>query len=547
MQSKWRRRLGLAGVLGMAIWASVGCAQERQPINQVQASALSKHFFVGANLSDTSDDPEFYMRNTVIDVPYGAAQEGLFTASYAQPISRVKWEIQEKILIARQTYERIANSDFNGSKTSNNGQVVAMFNITSHFDIRRSYNPQTGEETNIITENSTDRPWYEREYFRVDWSSNLITDGYEVDTLSQIGIFGGVTFDPMAYYVEDPSDPNAPHFEQDQGYFDVTTKAYATPQNVLTPFGIFPACFLPADYGGTAPLANCDPTELTLRLSFRVVTDTDYEPTDWDGNKENAFGWFTVDRYGYTRNYGVLDENWHHFASRYNVWAKSHVPDTQCAVDFWRDANGNVLKYQVDGNGNFVSDPTTGLPVPAAANDPTAQPYTGPAISLNHKPAASPSSNVGLDVHRDVDHDGTEDACQFVDQNSNELNPGSRCDEFTNKCDIPLYSRAIKTIPWYFAPGSAPDLFESTGNALGQWNLAVKRAAVIGKVVEAKRVGIDTKQFQFGQDAKGNQIDLTTEAGLIADAATPFRTCSSSVTARRSTAIPRLVRRTARK
>src|SRR5215831_2560268 len=98
MHSKWARRLGLV-VLGSAVvYGSVGCAQERDPINRVQANALDKHFFVGASLSDTKDDPEFYMRNTVVDVPYGAAQDGLFTASYAQPLNRIKWEIaQDKL------------------------------------------------------------------------------------------------------------------------------------------------------------------------------------------------------------------------------------------------------------------------------------------------------------------------------------------------------------------------------------------------------------------------------------------------------------------
>ena len=76
MQPKWTRRLGLAGLVGAIVWASVGCAQERPPINQVQPNALSKHFFVGADLSSPTDDPEFYMRNTVIDVPYAAAQDG---------------------------------------------------------------------------------------------------------------------------------------------------------------------------------------------------------------------------------------------------------------------------------------------------------------------------------------------------------------------------------------------------------------------------------------------------------------------------------------
>jgi len=174
---------------------TVGCAQERDPINRVQANALDKSFFVGPNLSSPADDPEFYMRNTVIDVPYGASQDGLFTASYAQPLSRVKWEISETTLIARQTYEHIQNSDFNGSRRTDSGQVVAMFNITSQFDIRRSYNPTTGDETNVVTENATDRPWYEREYFRIDWSKNLVTDGYEVDTLSSLGSHARVSGD----------------------------------------------------------------------------------------------------------------------------------------------------------------------------------------------------------------------------------------------------------------------------------------------------------------------------------------------------------------
>ena len=56
------------------------------------------------------------------------------------------------------------------------GAVVAAFAIASHFDIRRAYNPQTGEEMNVIEENTVDRPWHLRDYFRVDWSSNLVTD-----------------------------------------------------------------------------------------------------------------------------------------------------------------------------------------------------------------------------------------------------------------------------------------------------------------------------------------------------------------------------------
>ncbi|HEX4473869.1 MAG TPA: hypothetical protein VH142_02260, partial [Polyangiaceae bacterium] len=474
MQPKWTRRLGLAGLVGAIVWASVGCAQERPPINQVQPNALSKHFFVGADLSDKSDDPQFYMRNTVIDVPYGAAQDGLFTASYAQPLSRIKWEIQENALVARLTYDRIQNTgnqaaaagmagnappDGQGANVVDNGQVVAMFAIQSHFDIRRSYNPQTGEEYNVIVENSTDRPWYQREYMRVDWSKNEITDGYDFDTLSQIGIFGGIKWDPETYEITDPNDANAPAFDLDTGYFDITTKAFASPNTVDTPFGTFPACFLPADYGGTNiyPVANCSPTEITLRLSFKRVVDNDFEPTDWDGNRMEAFGWFTEDRYGYDRNYGVIDQNWHRYAAKYNIWQQSHIQASQCAVDYYRDANGVVEKFKTDGNGGFLTDAGTGLPVLSDPGDPTAQPF--------------PSTPVGADPHRLASDGKTEAECAFADSNGDIVHPGAYCDVTSNKCALPLRERKLRTIPWYYGPDSPPDLFASTARALDQWNV----------------------------------------------------------------------------
>ncbi len=511
MSSKWIRRLGLVAIAGAVMHGAIGCAQERDPINRVQSSALSKHFFVGDDLSSPKDDPEFYMRNTVVDVPYGAAQDGIFTATYAQPLSRIKWEItgsdeHATRLVARQTYEHIQSSDFKGSRRTNDGQVVAMFQVLSHFDIRRAYNTTTGEELNVIEENTTDRPWYQREFFRVDWGKNMVTDGYEVDTLSQMGVFGGIQWDPMAYAVDNPDDPNHPVFSQNEGYFDVTTKAFATPKVVEIPElpgEKFPFCFFPSEYGGGAPIANCNPTEVTLRLSFKRVVDNDYEAVDWNGQRQEAFGWFTVDRYGYERNYGVLDEKWHRFAAKYNIWQQSHVSTksedpskrqyAQCATDYWRDADGNVAKYKVDKDGNFLQDTATGLPIPAGANEKFALPH--------------PQSPIGKDVHRDENKNGTEDECEIANANGDLYYPGARCDEFANKCALPHHMRELRTIPWYYGPDSAADLFASTNNALDQWNVAIKRAAEIGKMVSARRVGADIP---------ANVI--TDEDGLIADA-----------------------------
>src|SRR5688572_1379291 len=96
-----------------ALAALAGCAEERAPINRVQANALEKSFFVG-QLGDDADDPEFYKRGTIIDVGYGAGTSGLFTSTYAQPLTRIRWEITEFTLNARLAYERISGTDSKG-------------------------------------------------------------------------------------------------------------------------------------------------------------------------------------------------------------------------------------------------------------------------------------------------------------------------------------------------------------------------------------------------------------------------------------------------
>jgi hypothetical protein len=481
--------------------ATFGCAQEREPVSRIQPNALKKSFFVGENLQDTKDDPEFWYRGTVVDTGYGAQQDGLFTSTYAMPVSRIKWEVAETMLVARLAYERIADTDGKaGTEKGKEGQVVAAFPILSHFDIRRSYNPVTGEEQNIVEENAIDRPWYEREHFRVDWSRNMVTNAYDFDTLSMIGVYGGVNYEPMQYYVTDPTSPDAPVF--DEGYFDVTQKVYATPQMVhFSPdmaalFGIasFPACMLDADFGGgSGPTGNCNPHELKLRLSFRKVVDTDYEAQDWDGVRFQAFGAFTVNfsgRLGYTRPYGIVDDKTHRFIERYNIWKKSHYYDTA---------------------GNAV---VCGTPETEAA------------------------SKV------DGDGNGTIDACEAVAAATGLS--GSRCDVYAKKCTLPFRAREDKPIVWYHLDGTVDPFqktagdsryFDSTGgeldaqgNPIGlfnatnwatvEWDVAMRSARTAARLTECKKTGDAAAcEAQFpvwhGQmDDQEDAIRLTREVEL---------------------------------
>ncbi|HKQ67979.1 MAG TPA: hypothetical protein VJT73_01505, partial [Polyangiaceae bacterium] len=325
-----RRFVARLGFATLVVTTALGCAQERDPINRVQANALAKRFFVGANLNSPSDDPEFYASTTAVDVPYGV-QAGIFTGS-AGELSRIKWEVTEKVLNARLTYEHIDQVDGHGSRTTNSGRVIASFDIESHFDVKREYNPQTGEELNVIAENTNDRPWFDREYMRVDWSSNKVVSSNSFDPLALMKL-GGDAFESLTYRVDDPSDPDAPVFDAEGGYFDITNKILVKP----TTIDGLPSCWYYAAYviGGTAPFGACDPSEVKLRLSFLRIAQPgqpgyrDYSPQEWDGARFNAHGAFIRERLGYDRNYGVVDSKWHHLIQRYNIWDKTHL-DLTC-------------------------------------------------------------------------------------------------------------------------------------------------------------------------------------------------------------------------
>ena len=451
-----------------AIVATSGCAEDREAVDRVQPFALEKSFFVGEDFTSTADDPEFWTQATLIDVGYGASQDGLFTSTYAQPMSRMKWQITEDLLIGRLAYERIAGSDGKGTGgPTQDGVVVVAYEIDSHFDVVRAYNSTTGEELNIVEENSTDRPWYEREYFRVDWSKSLNVDSYDFDTLSLLGIYGSISYEALSYYVDDPADKDAPHFDLEAGYFDITNKAFAKPGTIdlrHLGWGIdsFPSCFLENDFlGGSAPAGSCSPVELTVRHSFRKIEDSDYEPVHWDGFRFQSYGGFYVERQGYARNYGMSDDLWYRFLARYPIWERSH----------------------------YYADP--------AAMTGAVECYT---------PSTTP---FGADANRDSDGDGVIDECAAVGK-------GSRCNTFRQRCTLPYSQRTAKPIAWYYTSGSHPQFFEPSADATHDWDVAMRAAVRTAQYTDCKAQGAtdcDTRfPVYFGQqDENVDAIQLARE------------------------------------
>lgn len=306
----------------MAVIASPGCGDPRQPINQVQPGALEKSLFAG----------EWYFQQTVIDTPYSA---GFTFVGEQGRLERVRWEIQETFLLARRTYEWIdgAEPDGIGGEVGQQGSVVAAYRIQSHFDVRRQFNPVTGEELNVVSENATDRPWYERRFMRVDWSTNL-ANATDVFAISRI--LDGIQMSPVQYSPTNPSDPNAPRFERseagDVNYIDVVNRMFVEPTSAyIDGFGWIPSCYLI-----TNAHLDCAAAEVGLRNSFlRADTlDRDYQPMEYTGDRMERFGYFVTERAGYDPNYGVVEGSRIRFANRHNLWQQSHR----------RNADGTMMR-----------------------------------------------------------------------------------------------------------------------------------------------------------------------------------------------------------
>ena len=239
----------LLGLLATATAALLfgGCAEPVEDINRVQPHYVKKSLLTG----------EWYYRQTIVDVPQDVSVG--FTGIEGA-LEKIRWEITEERLIGYRIHEIIPGLDADSTQPGADfdGDPVAVFTIDSHFDILRGYNTATGEKTNEIVENSTDRPWFEREYMRVDWGS-MVTDG-PVD-------FGGFfsLFTTAIYWERESEDmkfsPDQLQFEED--YIQITT-------------------YYALNEGGTACLYSyysfdCGIGEVKVRQSFAKIDSTEIE------------------------------------------------------------------------------------------------------------------------------------------------------------------------------------------------------------------------------------------------------------------------------
>ena len=376
------RRLPSCWLLFVACIVSA-CGSEEPPVNQVGVNVVEKAIF----------QDSWYMSRTVIDVDYEAAGMGTFPGDIASDaaqdftaLPRIRWVLDEDALFAYRDYELVKGGD-GTSKAGEAGQQqqdrakmyaspVAAYKIEKHFDINRAYNPSTGEERNVVTENDEDRPWYERKFMRVDWSKNLLP-GYFGQTQNLYELLGQYTRAPADLYVQDVSRfpksyaprfdrmgcdgrdgkqdakdaKNCPDFEHDlAGDYDKDELYHMSfvSQETLAP-GIVndPETgalinWCAAKLYSDAPA--CSSIVSYVRTSFLKVSDRrhkQYEAVNFEDDRFERFGMFrlaapTIDRSGddpADPAFGATDFL-NYSVNRHNIWQK------------WRDDDGKSIPFE---------------------------------------------------------------------------------------------------------------------------------------------------------------------------------------------------------
>lgn len=387
-------RLSFVPVLLASFLSMAGCADEQAPIDRVGVNVVEKSVFEGSWL---------YLQ-TVIDVDYEAAGIGTypgdsaydFAATDLSSVPRVRWVIDENYLYAYRDYELLQGADTAAVREEGDlGQPVAAFPIESHFDINRAYNSVTGEEQNVIVENTSDRRWYERQYMRVDWSQNMLP-GYFGQIANLYEVLGYYIREPAGLFIQGQSDfPNSwrpnfyrmtcssvdddsegchPHdrdwandYEQGDMYaFNFVTQDLLSPGNVPDPFTGRPVNWCNSIYSD-AP--TCTTVATYVRHSFLKISETrEYQPMNWADTRFDRHAYFRLERPVYDRSTDVTDPGWgytdfmNYRINRHNIWYDH---------------------FQKDGNGEIVRDPATGRAVPMPYNDRRLRPivwYSTPEL-----------------------------------------------------------------------------------------------------------------------------------------------------------------------
>jgi hypothetical protein len=328
---------------------AVGCGQP-ELLDRTQPNYVKK--------SDLLDG-QWYIKQTIVDAPKTPGSPAIIGSGGSLSggkLEKIRWEIQENMLVGYRTYEVVPGADPRVDPVKSKigdvrmrdgkpfkGNPVFAFDIVSHFDRQRQYNAATGEVTNVLVEDTVDRPWYQREYIRVNWSANRIANFQQIFRASIPTpwgeINGGSDFKVVTDQDQDQRS-NSMVYSCDNGfegkdsslkcptgsklkYFDFTVQAiYAPPSIYYEGYGNLPFCYF-------NPTVDCESSSVMYRTSVLKVDEArvdDYEPLTYTDKMMVKFGYFRNELYTYSKDRYFTYSGQQFFAMRHNIWLNSKKP-----------------------------------------------------------------------------------------------------------------------------------------------------------------------------------------------------------------------------
>ena len=332
-------------IMAFLMILAAGCAQEVGDIDRTNPNKIKKSLFFTTDEEGNDLSTEWYLKQTIIGVP-GAAVTSF--EGYEGDLERIVWEIQEDYLIARRAHEDVTNIDsssppqepgqeWSTSGISNgfSGAPIAAWEISSHFDVQREYNSNTGEQNNVIVENPTDRYWWERDYIRVDWAVNHI--GTSMDPMVPLQDESSINF-----YLQENGEDNPFNIECTNNNGEPVDCSAAGAEAVyMDVVGIYvfePDWFTCVElFGHPRTGSDCGPEVVKIRYSFARVDQVStgkYEPREYTDHEMNDFGYFRAERCAYDHLYGCKDSTVTNLANLHNIWKASY------------DEDGDLIPYE---------------------------------------------------------------------------------------------------------------------------------------------------------------------------------------------------------
>ncbi|MFT7578989.1 MAG: hypothetical protein ACI9MR_000651 [Myxococcota bacterium] len=338
------------GLVATAI-IGAGCA-EPDEINRVQPDLIKKSDLEG----------EWHTLSTITRAPY--ASHWVFPGLQGT-LDRGTWAIEEDFLYFYQTYEFVEGTEAQGIRsdtdvalTDSDGNVVTYektlpdgntvtvtryvlrsnpifrYKIAGHYDVRRSYNPLTGEQSNVINEDKGEKFWYEREFIRVDFGVNTAQN------------FGGMEFGPgvaTIYEGEEGPDDQKLRIEDDGSYMDYSVRGFVeAPRTYLRGWGFVPTCLFYASYTGS--YYECDEEEIHARTSFKKVRENNtYQAKNFDDHMLNKFGFYRSARGNFDILYGQTFSDALRHVRRFRIWDE-YIKGADGELDY-SQMNPNPVVY----------------------------------------------------------------------------------------------------------------------------------------------------------------------------------------------------------